>query len=177
MTALIKVLERWTGLHLLQELSDFAASFEQLADGFRQRAQDVDRALRRADTSFVLVTTPEPNTVAACMDFHRDLLDLGFPLAGVIANRVFAFPDLARRNCADYPEGLRRKLLENYADFTALSRRDGQALSRLKSDTSLPLLAVLVALEEPPTSVAGLARLARSLQDGAAPDASSRRAH
>lgn len=171
LTALMKVLERWTGLHLLQELSDFAADFEQLAEGFRQRAQDVDQALRRADTSFVLVTTPEPNTVAACMDFHRELLDLGFPLAGVVANQVIDFPDLKRGAGARYPEPLRQKLLENYADFSALSRRDRHALSRLQAETSLPILAVLATLEEPPTSVAGLDRLARVLRNASRQEA------
>jgi anion-transporting ArsA/GET3 family ATPase len=170
LTALTKVLERWTGLHLLKELSDFAANFEQLADGFRTRAEDVDRALRRNDTSFVLVTTAEPNTVAACVDFYRELRDLGFPLAGVVANRVVDFPDPGRDAGAAYPEPLRRKLLDNYEDFTALSRRDRQALSRLQAETSLPVLAILAALEEPPSSVAGLDRLARLLSGTVGPN-------
>jgi anion-transporting ArsA/GET3 family ATPase len=177
LTALIRLLERWTGLHLLQELSDFAANFEQLADGFRLRAQQVDQALRRHDTSFVLVTTPEPNTVAACMSFHRELRELGFPLAGVVANRVFDFPVPGRNAGAQYPEPLRRKLLANYEDFSALSQRDRQALASLQAETSLPLLAILAALEEPPTSVAGLDRLTRQLRDAIGPnDAESRKA-
>jgi anion-transporting ArsA/GET3 family ATPase len=164
LTALMKVLERWTGLHLLQELSDFAANFEQLAEGFRARAQDVDQALRREGTSFVLVTTPEPNTVAACVDFHRELRELGFPLAGIVANRVFDFPDATKNAAARYPAEMRRKLLENYRDFTALSRRDRHALSRLESETGSPLLAILAALEEPPSSVEGLDLFTRSLR-------------
>jgi anion-transporting ArsA/GET3 family ATPase len=167
LTALMKVLEGWTGLHLLQELSDFAANFEQLADGFRARAEDVDQALRRGDTSFVLVTTPEPNTVAACVDFYRELRDLGFPLAGVVANRVFDFPDPGVDAGARYPEPLRRKLLENYEDFNALSRRDRHALRELQTETNLPILAILAALEEPPSSVEGLARLTRLLRGAA----------
>lgn len=167
LTALLKVLERWTGLHLLQELSDFAANFEQLADGFRVRAQDVDQALRRDDTSFVLVTTPEPNTVAACMDFHRELAELGFPLAGVVANRVFDFPDAPVDAGRQYPESLRRKLLENYEDFVALSQRDRNALARLEAETGLPILAILAALEEPPSSMIGLDRLTGLLLDAA----------
>jgi anion-transporting ArsA/GET3 family ATPase len=163
LTALMKVLERWTGLHLLQDLSDFAGNFEALADGFRLRAEGVDQALRRDDSSFVLVTTPEPNTVAACVDFYRELRDLGFPLAGVIANRVFDFPDLGKDPGTKVPPPLRRKLLDNYADFAALSRRDRAALALLQAETTLPVLAVLAALEEPPSSVAGLDRLTRSL--------------
>lgn len=166
LTALLKVLERWTGLHLLQELSDFAGNFEQLAEGFRMRAEDVNQALRRDDTSFVLVTTAEPNTVASCVDFHNELRDLGFPLAGVVANRVFDFPDLVGDATARYPSALRKKLLDNYADFAALSRRDRTALSKLQSETSLPVLAVLAALEEAPSSVAGLDRLTRLLLAG-----------
>jgi hypothetical protein len=97
------------------------------------------------------------------LDFYRELRDLGYPLAGVVANRVFDFPNLDLEAGATYPQTLRRKLLDNYEDFAALSRRDRAALALLQAETTLPILAVLAALEEPPSSVAGLDRLTRSL--------------
>src|SRR5262245_52519623 len=50
LNAIFKVLQRWTGLNVLSDLSDFAANFEDLVAGFRVRAADVDRALRETST-------------------------------------------------------------------------------------------------------------------------------
>ncbi len=166
LNALLKALERWTGLHLLGELSDFAASFEDLAEGFRSRAQEVDRALRRPDTSFVLVTSPEPDTVEATIEFHRELRAGGFPLAGIIANRVFDFPPLRPHAGDTYPEPLRHKLLVNYEDFAALAARDRRALARLQAETKCPLLAVLPMLDEALGSLASQERFAALLTGG-----------
>ncbi len=161
--ALLRALERWTGMHLLQEMSDFAANFEGLAEGFSTRAHEVDQALRQADTSFVLITTPEPDTVDTTIDFHRELRDGGFPIAGIIANRVCDFPALEAHAGQRYPEALRRKLLTNYADFAALGARDRRALARLQDETQCPLIATLPALDEPPGSLAALQRFAAAL--------------
>src|SRR5262249_6840647 len=46
LAAVLKALERWTGMTLLRELSDFVAGFEHLIEGFRARAHAIDRALR-----------------------------------------------------------------------------------------------------------------------------------
>lgn len=160
LSAIFAALQRWTGMNLLRDLSDFATSFEQMTEGFRTRAEALERDLRCETTSFVLVTTPEPDTVDAAIEFHRELARERFHLAGIIANRVHFFPELAP-GCADaYPEPLRRKLLANYADFQTLSDRDARALARLRHETGAPLLATLPALEEPPASFAGLRRFA-----------------
>lgn len=167
MKVLLGALERFTGMHLLSDLSDFAANFEQLVDGFRNRAEDVDRALRRPDSSFILVTTPEPETIAETIAFDRELREEGFPVAGVIANRVHDFPPLDGSAGRGIPEPLRQKLCANYEDFAALAVREAIALARLEEATGAPLLAVLPALEQAPSSLAGLALLARRLDGGA----------
>lgn len=158
--SVLGALQRWTGMNLLQDVSDFAAGFEHLIEGFRSRAEALERDLRRPTTSFVLVTTPEPDTVDAAIEFHRELARERFHLAGIIANRVHFFPELAAGGADAYPEPLRRKLLANYADFQRLSDRDARALARLRHETGAPLLATLPALEEPPASFAGLRRFA-----------------
>ena len=163
MTALLKALERWTGMHLLQDLSDFAVNFELLADGFRTRAEEIDLALHRADTSFVLVTTSEPDTITATIELERELREERFPVAGVIANRVYDFAPLPGGAARSYPEPLRHKLLTNYADFAALGARDRRSLRRLQSESEVPLLAALPVLEEPPTSLRSLQAFAALL--------------
>lgn len=162
-SALLRGLERWSGLTLLRDLSDFAGSFEHLAEGFRQRATDVDGALRGAGTSFVLVTTPEPDTITATIRLHQELCRDGFPVAGAIVNQVHQFPPLEEKKLRHaYPNALLQKLLRNYDDYAALTVRDQIAQSRLTAATEgeIPVLAVLPALEQPPSSLKDLARFA-----------------
>jgi anion-transporting ArsA/GET3 family ATPase len=160
--ALLKALERWTGLSLLQDLADFVGNFEQLADGFRSRAEDVAQTLRRADTSFLLVTSPESDTIDSTIEFHRELGADGFPVAGVIANRVLDFPPLPRGAGRGTPAALRRKLLANYRDYQARSAREREQLERL-TELASPLLASLPRLADGAASLAGLVQLAHLL--------------
>jgi anion-transporting ArsA/GET3 family ATPase len=157
---LLRVLRRWTGLDLLTDLADFASAFEHLAEGFGERAAEVDRLLHSRRTAFVLVTTLEPHAVATAIDFHRELREERFPIAGVIANRLFAFPRLrdAKNAVGRWPPALRRKLLQNYAELHELAQRDRRAMRQLHERTALPLIAAIPAVAEPPTSLPALSR-------------------
>jgi anion-transporting ArsA/GET3 family ATPase len=163
LAAVLKALERWTGMTLLHELSDFVAGFEHLIDGFRARAQAIDQALRAPDTSFAIVTTPEPDTIAATLAFDRELRTGGFAVAGIIANRVYDFPSPAPSTATRIPAELRAKLTANYADFAALAARDRRALNALAAEAGAPLLVALPVLEEAPASLDGLRRIAALL--------------
>jgi anion-transporting ArsA/GET3 family ATPase len=174
LSALLKVLERWTGLELLHDLADFAAGFEHMVEGFNTRAADINRLLRAPSTAFILVTTPEPHTVDATIAFHHELLAGGFPVAGVVANRVLAFPELdggaaasgAAGASLDCSDSMRKRLRLNYAELRELSRRDQRALKRLHAETRVPLLAAVPAVSEAPTSLARLHRFAQILVPG-----------
>jgi anion-transporting ArsA/GET3 family ATPase len=176
LAAVLKALERWTGMMLLRELSDFVAGFEHLVDGFRARARAIDEALRAPDTSFAIVATAEPDTVQATLAFDRELRGNGFSVAGIIANRVYDFPALAPNAGARLPAALREKLRVNYADFAALAGRDRGALAALDAAAGAPLLAVLPVLEDAPASLAGLRRVAGLLGGGATSLSPGRRA-
>ena len=165
LSALLKVLQRWTGLDLLSDLADFVGSFEHMIQGFHTRAEEIGRLLRASTTAFVLVTTPESHTVETTIAFHRELTDGGFPVAGIIANRVLAFPGLKDEPtaAAGCETALRDKLLRNYAELHELSVRDRHALQRLHSATNAPLLAAVPAVTDAPTSLSGLRRFAEQL--------------
>ncbi len=165
LSALLKALQRWTGFDLLQDLADFVSGFEDMIEGFSLRAEEVNRMLHAPTTAFVLVTTPEPHTVETTIEFHRELTAAGFPVAGIIANRVLAFPRLSDPEGATmaWEEPLRGRLLRNYAELHELSRRDRRALQHLHAETQAPLLAAVPAITAPPTSLAGLERFARLL--------------
>ncbi len=165
LSALLKALRRWTGMDLLQDLADFVSGFEHMIEGFSRRAEEVSRLLRAPSTAFVLVTTPEPHTVETTIGFHHEMTESGFPVAGIIANRVLAFPRLPDPDAATagWEEPLRRKLLRNYAELHELSRRDQRALRHLYDATQAPLLAAIPAVSDAPTSLEGLQRFARLL--------------
>jgi anion-transporting ArsA/GET3 family ATPase len=165
LSALLKLLQRWTGLDLLRDLAEFVASFEHMIEGFHTRAQEVDRLLHAPSTAFVLVTTPEVHAIETTIGFHHELAAGGFPVSGIIANRVLAFPPLKHPEgeTAGYEEQLQGKLLRNYADLHALAVRDHQALHRLHVGTQAPLLAAVPAVTEAPTSLASLRRFAELL--------------
>ena len=165
LSTLLKALQRWTGLDLLNDLAEFVGSFEGMLEGFHERATEIGKLLRGTTTAFVLVTTPEPHTIETTIGFHRELTDGGYPIAGIIANRVLAFPGVKDLEGAvqDWDEPLRHKLLKNYAELHELSRRDQQALRHLHDETRAPLLAAVPAATEAPTSLTGLERFAEFL--------------
>jgi anion-transporting ArsA/GET3 family ATPase len=160
LNAIFKALQRWTGLNVLSDLADFAGNFEGLVAGFRARAAEIDHTLHQPTTSFVLITTPEPDTVSSTVEFLDELRQEHFPIAGVIANRTYDFPPRAAVDDTRFSEPLRRKLLANYDDLAALAARDRAALTRLRKEMKLKLLAVLPVLTEPPASMASLRKFA-----------------
>jgi len=167
LAAVLRVLERWTGGTLLHELADFVGGFEHLVEGFRARAGAIAVALRAEGTRFAIVTTADPSTIEGTLAFDRELRAGGYPVAGIIANRVYAFPPLEPKAGARLPAALRRKLLANYEDFAALGARDAAALAALRKATPAPLLATLPVLAEAPASLAGLRQIATLLAGSA----------
>jgi anion-transporting ArsA/GET3 family ATPase len=165
LSALLKALQRWTGLDVLRDLGEFVSGFEDMVEGFSARAEEVSRLLRAPTTAFVLVTTADPHTIETTIGFHRELVDGGFPVEGIIANRVIAFPRLRDRDAAahGWEHPLRGKLLRTYDELHALSKRDRLALQRLHDATQAPLLAAIPAAPEAPTSLDGLEGFARQM--------------
>ena len=92
-TAALKVAERLTGAEVIRDILDFFESFEGMYEGFRQRAETVDKILRRDRTGFILVATPSRATLEEALKFYRRLKKMGMPLAAVIINRATVVPD------------------------------------------------------------------------------------
>jgi anion-transporting ArsA/GET3 family ATPase len=165
LSALLRALQRWSGLDLLADLSDFVGGFEDMLDGFRQRATDINRILRAPTTAFVLVTTLDSHTIETTVALSKELTGSGFPVAGVIANRLVSFtaPNGLDASLRGWAEPLRSKLRANYLDLAKLSERDRLAIGRLKAETGLSLLGAVPATTSPPASLAGLRWFAKAL--------------
>jgi anion-transporting ArsA/GET3 family ATPase len=162
LSTLLSALQRWTGMDLLRDLSDFVAGFEGMTEGFGTRAAEVNDLLHSARTAFVLVTTLEPHTIDTTIRFHEQLAAAGFRIAGIVANRVLAFPEIDGVD-GSVDERLQAKLAANYADLRELSKRDQRALRRLHRETGATLLAAVPVSSEAPTSLPSLEGFARQL--------------
>jgi len=83
-----KVFGKVLGGDLLRDLSAFVAALESMFGGFRERAQQTYELLKRPGTSFVVVSSPEPDALREASYFVERLSDEHMPLAGLVVNRV-----------------------------------------------------------------------------------------
>ena len=81
-------LRRVTGVSLLEDLTVFFTALTGLLDGFRDRAAGVNALLADRRTTFVLVTSPEPEPVEEGLFFLDRLRAAKLPFGGLIVNRV-----------------------------------------------------------------------------------------
>ena len=86
------LLERLTGTQLMRDLSDFLAAFDGMYDGFAARAKAVDALLRSPEAGFVVVAAPDSEAVGQAVALGRRLREDGYPLAGLVLNRVHPLP-------------------------------------------------------------------------------------
>jgi anion-transporting ArsA/GET3 family ATPase len=154
---LFSILKRVTGVDLLQDLSDFFASFGDMAQGFRERAETVKELLADDSTTFLLVTSPAHEAIEEAKFFGDKIEEAGMPFGGVIVNRMHVEADL---DDPALPEGLdpqlERKLIENFQDFHALAERDRRNVDELTNDLGERPLLVVPYLDEDIHDLAGI---------------------
>jgi anion-transporting ArsA/GET3 family ATPase len=100
----LRRLGKMVGSSFLDDLGAFLLDFRDVLDGFLVRAQAVEALLRRAETGFLLVFSPEVPAVNEALFFTARLRAASVPLCGFIANRVLTGPPPIRRS------DLRRRL-------------------------------------------------------------------
>ena len=139
---LFSVMQRATGVDLLQDLAAFFNAFGGMAEGFRERAQRVDALLCDSRTTFLLITSPRAAAIEEAAFFHRKLNEEGLPFGGVIANRVRE-PILAAggekldgelERLLDPP--LARKVSRTVEEHRSLAERDQRNLEQLRTRLS-----------------------------------------
>jgi anion-transporting ArsA/GET3 family ATPase len=164
------VLRRMTGVDLLGEVSIFFQSLGGLIDGFKERAHQVEALLRDSGTTFVLVSSPEPEPVEEAIFFHERLRAAGMPFGGTIVNRVHHAdqrapdgPGLAAALEAELGSPLGAKVLESYREHRALAKRDRASIERLAVGLGSPAMVLVPFLDDDVHDIAGLERIERHL--------------
>ncbi len=88
MQPMVRAISRIVGAQALDDALAFFRAFEGMDDGFRQRASEVVGLLRSLTTSYVVVTSPNLETVTEADYFVSKLGDEGLATAALIVNRI-----------------------------------------------------------------------------------------
>ncbi|HEX2191629.1 MAG TPA: ArsA-related P-loop ATPase, partial [Acidimicrobiales bacterium] len=86
--ALLRTISRVVGSEVVNDAVQFFQAFEGMEDGFRDRAQRVDRLLSDPGTAFLLVAGPRPDIVVEADFFADRLAEAGIPVAALVVNRM-----------------------------------------------------------------------------------------
>ncbi|MGI8920544.1 MAG: ArsA family ATPase [Solirubrobacteraceae bacterium] len=164
------VLKRVTGVDLLADLSVFFHSLAGMIDGFKERAVQVEALLRDADTSFLLITSPEPEPVEEALYFHERLRIAGMRFGGTIVNRVHHHvpgrldeAELRAALAGELGEELAGKVLDSYKEYRALAARDRSAIARVADRLGSTGLVLVPFLDHDVHDLAGLQEVERHL--------------
>ena len=170
-TALVfSIFARVTGVNMLNELSRFFRTMSSVIDGFGQRTRDVEALLRAPETSFVIVTSPEPDPVSEAVFLARRLRDARMSADGLVVNRTHldglgghAPDEVAELLSGELGAQLAERLAANLADFDVLARRDRESIAHLSSELEGAALVVVPQLDEDVQDLLGLGRVAEYL--------------
>jgi len=176
-TALVfAIFARVTGVDMLGELSRFFRSLSSVIDGFGARTRSVAALLRAPQTTFVIVTSPEPEPAREVQFLLQRLAASQMTVGELIVNRVHThgLHGLSQQAVTELLEPaldrrLAARVAANLANFDALARRDAHTIARLSSAREglspgpTPLL--VPHLDEDVQDLRGLARIAEHLFD------------
>jgi anion-transporting ArsA/GET3 family ATPase len=174
------VADRVLGAQFLQDIADFFILFQTMYDGFIERANAVTRTLQDDRTSFVVVTTLEPEPVREAEFFIAELRRRRYHLGAVVFNRALpaylrdrearvaaermrdeadelvAALKIAERDRSAFADVL-REIAESFLGYRALATRQAEQLAEFKAASELTLL--VPALERGVTSIDDIVEL------------------
>jgi anion-transporting ArsA/GET3 family ATPase len=164
------IFARVTGVDMLSDLSTFFRSLSGILEGFGERTRGVAKLLRDPSTTFMIVTSPEPEPAREAPYLAERLSETGMSLGGLIVNRVH-FDGLGGESAEDVEalltpelgERLAARVASNLADFDTLVQRDRATVERLSLELSEPDPILVPHLDEDVSDLAGLARLSEHL--------------
>ncbi len=164
------IFARVTGVDMLNDLSTFFRTLSGVLDGFGERTRGVAKLLRDPETTFMIVSSPEPEPAREAVFLAERLSASNMSRGGLIVNRV-QFEGLGDQSvehvrellAPDLGERLAARVAGNLADFDVLAQRDRDTIERLSEelDETDPIL--VPHLDEDVRDLAGLARLAEHL--------------
>jgi anion-transporting ArsA/GET3 family ATPase len=167
---LFSLFARATGVELAGDLAVFFRLLSDLRDGLRERARAVERLLRDPSTSFLVVSSPEPEPAREARFLHASLLDEALPYAALVVNRVHE-GRLGERELVELEALVGRRLdprlgarvLRSVSDFEVLVARDTEVLAGLARDLGEDCVVSVPELDGEVDDLVGLTSVARRL--------------
>jgi anion-transporting ArsA/GET3 family ATPase len=164
------IFARVTGVDMLGDLSTFFRSLTGVIEGFKERTRGVAALLRDPCTTFLILTSPEPEPAREAVFLAERLAAKGMSRGGLIVNRVH-FDGLDGHSlehvnallAADLEGPLAARVAGNLRDFDVLVQRDRATIARLSRDLEEPRPILVPHLDEDVQDISGLARLAEHL--------------
>ncbi len=164
------IFARVTGVDMLSDLSTFFRSLSGILDGFSERTRGVAELLRDSATTFLIVTSPEPEPASEAEYLAQRLATRGMSRGGLIVNRVHfdglgdsSTEDVQALLAPELGERLAKRVAGNLADFDVLVQRDRETVARLTRELGERSPILVPHLDEDVRDIAGLARLAEHL--------------
>ena len=168
----LSLLERLTGAQLLRDVGDFLAGFDGMYQGFADRAQAIRTLLLSDRSAFVVVSAPGGDPLRQAVALTRRLGEEGFPLMGVVLNRVHPLPPgglptvdalAAALSAAPDPHGLAERAAATLAEEQVLGLRDLDAVESLRGAIDDHPVITVPAFAREPVELEGIAEVAAAL--------------
>jgi anion-transporting ArsA/GET3 family ATPase len=164
------IFARVTGVDMFADLSNFFRSLTGIIDGFGERTRGVAELLREDTTSFLIVTSPEPEPAREAVFLADRLAALEMTRDGAIVNRVHlhgldghSTDEVQALLSAELDDSLARRAAHNLADFDVLVERDRDTIARLRRELGESDPVIVPHLDEDIQDLEGLARIATHL--------------
>jgi len=176
---ILKRLARFVGSRFLEDMAQFVAEFNTVLGGFRERARAVNELLKSEDVAFLLVASPDTQSVDQAVGLKERLRTRQLHLGGFVINRIHprgpeaperaALVDLleARPELRGYsPDDVVQvaaDLDRTYRDFQALAAMDAGAVDRIRAVADGAPIAAVPLFDQDIHDVDGLSRIVRCL--------------
>ena len=154
---ILRTLGRMAGAETIRELAEFIFAFQGMYGEFRDRSRRVRELLVSEDLAFVLVTSTQPNQLAAAQAFRAGLRAQGMRVRGVVVNRV-RNPPLVGADLAQ----LRQRLAALLPGDDELAAAVARAVEQEAALAELAVTAVARLREQFGSETRKVARFARS---------------
>jgi anion-transporting ArsA/GET3 family ATPase len=178
------VADRVLGAQFLQDIADFFILFQTMYDGFVERARAVTRTLADHRTSFIVVSTLDPEPVREAEFFIAELVRRNYLLGAVVFNRVLPaylldrnarvaaerFRDdaaeiiesvkIAERD-REAAEGVLREIADSFLGYRTVATRQSEQLAEFAGTAEATIM--IPAVEHGVTSLADIVSLGNEL--------------
>jgi anion-transporting ArsA/GET3 family ATPase len=170
-TALVfSIFARVTGVDMLSDLSRFFRSVSGVIEGFGERTRGVAALLREPSTTFLIVTSPEPEPADEAVFLAENLTARDMSRGELIINRVHS-DGLDGRSAEEVKvllepqlgDRLAGRVAHNLADFDVLVQRDRETIARLASELQERDPILVPHFDQDIQDLAGLALVAEHL--------------